>query len=285
MANGINPYELADIEIARDIAQKEAIQKQKEGAAQTVLQKSKLKKLFSKEQEDALARFKKKSKGGFFGGLFSNPLISTIVSTINPLAGAILTGASTAEQGIRTKKAASNLPGLEKWKNTFLREGAEAQEDIYKKIKSNAPSLVDSIIKGVTSGVTASATGKSMQEGFKAVDKDIKLMGADKAEGKFFENLKKKYGGFSEAASKSLKENELLDKSWVKLLGKGLPEFGKEGDVTDILTMLSEGSSDSSSTKTYATEDELKQALDSKEIDQEFYDNYYEKHFGVSTPK
>ena len=284
MANGINPYQLADIEISRDRAQREAIQKQQEGAAQTGLQKSKLKKLFSKEQEDALAKLKKDSKSGFFGGIFSNPLISTIVSTINPLAGAILTGASTAEQGIRAKKAASNLPGLEKWKNTFLREGAEAQEDVYEKIKSDSPSLVDSIIKGVTSGVAASATGKSMQEGLKAVDKDIKLIGADKAEGTFFENLKKKYGGFSEAASKSLKENELLDKTWVKLLKEGLPEFGKEGDVTDILAMLSKTSPDSSSTKMYATEDELKQALDSKEIDQEFYDDYYEKYFGVSTP-
>ena len=260
MANGINPYQLADIEISRDRAQREAIQKQQEGAAQTGLQKSKLKKLFSKEQEDALAKLKKDSKSGFFGGIFSNPLISTIVSTINPLAGAILTGASTAEQGIRAKKAASNLPGLEKWKNTFLREGAEAQVDVYDIIKSDSPSLVDSIIKGVTSGVAASATGKSMQEGLKAVDKDIKLIGADKAEGTFFENLKKKYGGFSEAASKSLKENELLDKTWVKLLKEGLPEFGKEGDVTDILAMLSAPSPDSSSTKMYATEDELKQA-------------------------
>ena len=78
MANGTNPYLASNVKVLSDLAQTSAKKDIQEGFSETGIQKGKLKKQFTKEQEEALARLKKKSKGGIFGALSKfSPLLGS----------------------------------------------------------------------------------------------------------------------------------------------------------------------------------------------------------------
>ena len=246
MANGTNPYLASNVQVLSDLAQTSAKKDIQEAFSETGIQKGKLKKQFTKEQEEALEKFKKKSKGGIFGALSK---FAPILGMINPLAGALASGIGTAGVGIKTRKAAKDLPGMEGWKTTFLSDPAKAHESAYKEMKESAPSILDSLVSGAISGVTAHSMGEATQGAFKG-DESIKMFGGNKTKGKFFENLKKKLGpeigvdgkaikgtGFFDRVQSNIKDDKLLDKNWLKLL-QTYPELSK-GNLTDAVSVIS----------------------------------------------
>ena len=290
MANGINPYLTSNVEVLSNLAQTSGEKNIEESLSQTGIQKGKLKKRFLKEQEDALAKFKKKSKGGIFGALSK---FAPLIAMINPLAGSILSGVGTAGRGIETRKAAKDLPGMEGWKTTFLSEAAKGREGHYKHLKESAPSILDSLVSGAVSGVTAHSMGKATKGAFGG-DEAIKMFGKDKTEGKFFEKLTKKLGertkeqatkeggkvqkGFFERMQSDkdfgIKENKLLDKNWLKLL-QTYPELSK-GNLTDAVSVISGMGQNNK----FTTKEELDAALASKKISQSDYDELIKQFEG-----
>ena len=248
MANGFNPYDFANVDILSDIVQRESTRKQREGSVQTAIQKSKLVERFNKEQEEAMKKFEEDSKGGFFGKL-SKPWLTSLIGLVNPLAASIMSGVGTAGVGIKSRKAAKDLPGMGGWKTTFLSGDAKKTEDYYKGIKESAPSLFENLLSGAISGVTQKVLSEGTKKAFKG-DESVKVFGPDKVgEDKFFERVAKKLGektvkeygekaqkGFFERLKEGVGEDKLLSKDWVKLL-QTAPEL-LEGDITDFITQI-----------------------------------------------
>ena len=270
MANGTNPYLASNVKVLSDLAQTSAKKDIQEAFSETGIQKGKLKKQFTKEQEEALARFKKKSKGGIFGALSK---FSPLLGMFSPLAGALASGIGTAGVGIETRKAAKDLPGMEGWKTTFLSDPARKQESFYKDLKKSAPSILDSLVKGAISGVTAHEMGKATQSAFKG-DESINIFGKGaKKHGKFFERLKKKYKDkpFFQELQSGLKKSDLLDANWLKLL-QTYPELSK-GDLTDAVSVISGMGQE------YGSKEELDAAREAGVISEEAYEKYLEQLF------
>ena len=157
----INPYQLAGIDIIRDEQQKKLLHQQKEGHADVRIKKGQMKRQFQDELKTAMDRYKRKSKkglfenafGGFLGKLMDNPFMSTLMlSGVAPIYAGLLSGGKSLGQQKRLKKAAMELPEMEKWKNTFLGDSAIDAMSTIEDIQD--ASKVDPF-KAITSGLTS----------------------------------------------------------------------------------------------------------------------------------
>jgi hypothetical protein len=190
-----NPYAVADTLSQLQQSGLKTQTAKRESDVKISGQKKQMEKLMMKEVREAekkaqaaLAKKKKKSKwGGILGG---------IVSLFNPIAGAVLSGISSASQaksGAKhllsqaqlAKKHAMNIDP--RWQNTFLGQGAEeyltqaekGYGDLVSQAQDAQMNFGDLLKTATVSGIGSYATGKALSgigENIKAA-KGIKELG------------------------------------------------------------------------------------------------------------
>lgn len=259
----INPYELSNIDIQSDILQKRVLAQQKEGKFETGAQKRKLKTKFEDEYKAALDKFKDRQKGGFFskafgpiGKLFDNSILSTLLlSGVAPWAAGLTAGVGSFGKQKMARKAALKLPGMDKWKRTFLREPASKVEEQFEDIKEATKlNPLASITQGLTAAVLSDALGgkgtpEVLDEATGEVVKEAGKTGLFKGEGKFFDKL------FEKINPKTMKAN--LAKSSVGQVADPLRFIlgAAQGDtdLASLLGMINKGNVDTSANDIAAT--------------------------------
>tara|TARA_R110002020_G_scaffold404277_1_gene614351 strand:- start:337 stop:1095 length:759 start_codon:yes stop_codon:yes gene_type:complete len=243
----INPYQLANIEIARDEQTRKLASQQKQGQVNVSIHKGKMKREFQDELKTAMDKYKRKSKRGFFGGgflgkLLSNPFVSTLLlSGLNPLAAGLFSGVKSLGQQQKMRSAAMELPGMERWKNTFLRDPAMEAETTIEDIKDSSKiNPLKAITSGLTSYLLSDALGgkTTTTDAAKSVIKDptkIGKTGLFKGEGTFWDRLLEKLDPKNMEANLAVSEAGGKSEA-IKTLIQGLG--GKEGGDVDLLELL-----------------------------------------------